>query len=133
MEPSATANDSTKCENEHPPSHPSLSLFLYRGGIVLNGIAASHLAGSRTLSANLLTRLLVEPHKSETPRSILHLCIIISQNLNLATMKPIVLDGRTGEGGGQLVRVAIAIAALTTQAVTISHVRGNRERGGMRA
>lgn len=48
-------------------------------------------------------------------------------------MKPIVLDGRTGEGGGQLVRVAIAIAALTTQAVTISHVRGNRERGGMRA
>ncbi|KAH6885344.1 RNA 3'-terminal phosphate cyclase-domain-containing protein [Thelonectria olida] len=49
-------------------------------------------------------------------------------------MKPIVLDGRTGEGGGQLVRVAIGLAALTTQPVTITNVRGNREgsRGGGR-
>ena len=47
-------------------------------------------------------------------------------------MKPIELDGRTGEGGGQLVRVAIGLAALTTQPVRITHVRGNREgpRGG---
>ncbi|CAM1506267.1 Fc.00g059080.m01.CDS01 [Cosmosporella sp. VM-42] len=47
-------------------------------------------------------------------------------------MKPIQLDGRTGEGGGQLIRVAIGLAALTTQPVTIKHVRGNREgpRGG---
>jgi RNA 3'-terminal phosphate cyclase (ATP) len=45
-------------------------------------------------------------------------------------MKPVELDGRTGEGGGQVVRVAIAIAALTGQAVTITNVRGNRERGG---
>ncbi|KAM0342812.1 hypothetical protein ACHAPU_009176 [Fusarium lateritium] len=45
-------------------------------------------------------------------------------------MKPVELDGRTGEGGGQVVRVAVAIAALTGQAVTITNVRGNRERGG---
>ncbi|KAI1056967.1 hypothetical protein LB507_002113 [Fusarium sp. FIESC RH6] len=45
-------------------------------------------------------------------------------------MKPVELDGRTGEGGGQVVRVAIAIAALTGQAVTITNVRGNRDRGG---
>lgn len=45
-------------------------------------------------------------------------------------MNPVELDGRTGEGGGQVVRVAIAIAALTGQAVTITNVRGNRERGG---
>ncbi|KAM0228116.1 hypothetical protein ACHAPO_010952 [Fusarium lateritium] len=45
-------------------------------------------------------------------------------------MKLVELDGRTGEGGGQVVRVAIAIAALTGQAVTIANVRGNRDRGG---
>ncbi|SPJ75232.1 related to RNA-3`-phosphate cyclase 1 [Fusarium torulosum] len=48
-------------------------------------------------------------------------------------MKPVELDGRTGEGGGQVVRVAIAIAALTGQAVTITNVRGNRERGGLKS
>ena len=46
--------------------------------------------------------------------------------------KPIQLDGRTGEGGGQLVRIASALAAVTSQPVLIFHVRGNREgsRGG---
>jgi len=46
--------------------------------------------------------------------------------------KPIVLDGRTGEGGGQLVRIAVALAAVITQPIRIIHVRGNREgsRGG---
>ncbi|OAR02074.1 hypothetical protein LLEC1_05543 [Akanthomyces lecanii] len=43
--------------------------------------------------------------------------------------KPIELDGRTGEGGGQLVRVAVGLAALTSQPVKITHVRGNREGG----
>lgn len=47
-------------------------------------------------------------------------------------MKHIELDGRTGEGGGQLVRVAVCLAALTSRAVTVTNVRGNREgpRGG---
>ncbi|CCF44521.1 RNA 3'-terminal phosphate cyclase [Colletotrichum higginsianum] len=45
--------------------------------------------------------------------------------------KSIEIDGRTGEGGGQLVRVAIALAAVTSQPVRITHVRGNRpSRGG---
>ncbi|KAK4153111.1 RNA 3'-terminal phosphate cyclase domain-containing protein [Chaetomidium leptoderma] len=46
---------------------------------------------------------------------------------------PIVeLDGRTGEGGGQLVRIACALAAVATQPIRITSVRGNREgpRGG---
>ena len=46
--------------------------------------------------------------------------------------KLVKLDGRTGEGGGQLVRVATAIAALTGTPLRIDNVRGNREgkRGG---
>ncbi|KND87749.1 RNA 3'-terminal phosphate cyclase [Tolypocladium ophioglossoides CBS 100239] len=44
-------------------------------------------------------------------------------------MKPIELDGRTGEGGGQLVRIAVGLAALTSQPVTITNVRGNRQGG----
>ena len=39
------------------------------------------------------------------------------------------LDGRTLEGGGQLVRNAVALSAITGQAVTIEHIRGNREGG----
>lgn len=45
-------------------------------------------------------------------------------------IKSILLDGRTGEGGGQLVRLGIALAALTSQSVEITNVRGNRPRGG---
>lgn len=40
------------------------------------------------------------------------------------------IDGRTGEGGGQLVRIACAIAAVITQPIRIINVRGNRDRGG---
>lgn len=39
------------------------------------------------------------------------------------------LDGRTGEGGGQLVRIAIGLSALTGTPVHIHHVRGNRPGG----
>ncbi|CAK7231955.1 hypothetical protein SBRCBS47491_008104 [Sporothrix bragantina] len=40
------------------------------------------------------------------------------------------LDGRTGEGGGQLVRIAVALAALTGQPLRVINVRGNRRFGG---
>lgn len=46
--------------------------------------------------------------------------------------KIIELDGRTGEGGGQLVRIACALASVATRPIRIINVRGNREgpRGG---
>ncbi len=47
--------------------------------------------------------------------------------------KLVKLDGRTGEGGGQVVRVAVALAALTGTPIRIDNVRGNRmgkARGG---
>lgn len=42
------------------------------------------------------------------------------------------LDGRTGEGGGQLVRIAVALSAVMSQPIRIINVRGNRvgPRGG---
>lgn len=40
------------------------------------------------------------------------------------------LDGRTGEGGGQIVRIAVGLAAVTNQTVRISNIRGNRRGGG---
>jgi hypothetical protein len=43
------------------------------------------------------------------------------------------LDGRTGEGGGQVIRIAACLAALTGTPIKIEHVRGNRpgkNRGG---
>ncbi|KAL5337126.1 RNA 3'-terminal phosphate cyclase domain-containing protein [Aspergillus crustosus] len=36
------------------------------------------------------------------------------------------LDGRKLEGGGQLVRIAVALSALTGRAVAIDNIRGNR-------
>ena len=36
------------------------------------------------------------------------------------------LDGRVGEGGGQLVRVAVALSAITGTPIRIHHVRANR-------
>ncbi|RYP87837.1 hypothetical protein DL769_000429 [Monosporascus sp. CRB-8-3] len=39
------------------------------------------------------------------------------------------IDGRTGEGGGQLVRIACALAAVTSQPIRVHHVRGNRPGG----
>ncbi|KAB5560232.1 RNA 3'-terminal phosphate cyclase domain-containing protein [Coniochaeta sp. 2T2.1] len=43
--------------------------------------------------------------------------------------KPIELDGRTGEGGGQLVRLAVALSAVSSIPIRITHVRGNRQGG----
>jgi len=51
----------------------------------------------------------------------------------MAKQKLVTLDGRMGEGGGQLVRVAVALAALTGTPIEIDNVRGNRAgkvRGG---
>ncbi|KAI0913465.1 RNA 3'-terminal phosphate cyclase-domain-containing protein [Ustulina deusta] len=44
--------------------------------------------------------------------------------------KPLLIDGCTGEGGGQLVRLACALAAVTSRPIRVTNIRGNRSRGG---
>ncbi|KAI1654865.1 EPT/RTPC-like protein [Daldinia decipiens] len=50
----------------------------------------------------------------------------------MTTKKPLLLDGRTGEGGGQIVRIACGLSAVLSRPIHIDHVRGNRpgQRGG---
>lgn len=40
--------------------------------------------------------------------------------------QPLHIDGRTGEGGGQLVRMAVAISAITGRAIRVINIRGKR-------
>ncbi len=43
----------------------------------------------------------------------------------------LVIDGRQGEGGGQILRTALALAALFQQPLEIDHIRANRPRPGL--
>ncbi|MBM9535631.1 RNA 3'-terminal phosphate cyclase [Desulfobulbus alkaliphilus] len=48
-------------------------------------------------------------------------------------MKPMSIDGSYGEGGGQLTRLTLALAALTGRSVHLSRIRAGRARPGLRA
>ena len=43
------------------------------------------------------------------------------------------IDGRTGEGGGQILRTSLSLSALTNKPFTITNIRGNRSKPGLRA
>ena len=42
------------------------------------------------------------------------------------------IDGSVGEGGGQVLRTALSLAAITGQEVTFSNVRAKREKPGLK-
>lgn len=45
----------------------------------------------------------------------------------------IVIDGAHGEGGGQLLRLAVALAAITGRAMTVERIRAGRPKPGLAA
>lgn len=45
---------------------------------------------------------------------------------------PIVLDGSTGEGGGQILRTALSLSAITGKPFSIDRIRANRDKAGLR-
>jgi RNA 3'-terminal phosphate cyclase (ATP) len=48
-------------------------------------------------------------------------------------MKALQIDASHGEGGGQLVRLAMALAAITGRAIHLTHIRARRARPGLAA
>lgn len=44
----------------------------------------------------------------------------------------ITIDGSFGEGGGQILRTSLSLAAITGREVTIENIRANREKPGLR-
>jgi len=47
-------------------------------------------------------------------------------------LKPIVIDGSYGEGGGQILRTALALAAILQRPVEIRNIRAGRRKPGLR-
>jgi RNA 3'-terminal phosphate cyclase (ATP) len=45
---------------------------------------------------------------------------------------PIVLDGSSGEGGGQILRTALSLSAITGRPFTITNIRAQRLKAGLR-
>ena len=50
----------------------------------------------------------------------------------METSGPIVLDGGLGEGGGQILRTALSLAAVTGRPFRIDRIRANRPKAGLR-
>jgi RNA 3'-terminal phosphate cyclase (ATP) len=46
---------------------------------------------------------------------------------------PLLIDGAHGEGGGQILRTAVSLAAITGRAIRMEHIRANRRKPGMAA
>lgn len=47
-------------------------------------------------------------------------------------MEPVVIDGSMGEGGGQILRTALAISAVTGRPVRVVNIRAKRRKPGLR-
>lgn len=45
--------------------------------------------------------------------------------------QPVVLDGSHGEGGGQILRTALALSAITRRPLVVENIRARRERPGL--
>ncbi|HZO89395.1 MAG TPA: RNA 3'-terminal phosphate cyclase [Chthonomonadaceae bacterium] len=50
-----------------------------------------------------------------------------------ADRQPVWIDGAFGEGGGQILRTSVSLAALTGRPVEIAHIRARRSKPGLQA
>jgi len=46
--------------------------------------------------------------------------------------KEVTIDGRQGEGGGQILRTALALSAVLNIPLRVNHIRGKRRKPGLR-
>ena len=51
----------------------------------------------------------------------------------MALSEALLIDGSHGEGGGQILRSAVALAAIMTRAVRIANIRAGRPKPGLAA
>jgi RNA 3'-terminal phosphate cyclase (ATP) len=56
----------------------------------------------------------------------------IVADLLMRQRKKVTIDGRYGEGGGQILRTALTLSAIVKVPVYINHIRGNRKKPGLR-
>ena len=52
--------------------------------------------------------------------------------VSVTKTKEVSIDGRRGEGGGQILRTSLTLSALLKVPVKIDHIRGNRKKPGLR-
>lgn len=76
------------------------------------------------------------PHSIKThpgpPKSNISSLTFPQYRRNMTKANPKTLDGCTLEGGGQLIRIAVALSAITGQPVIINDIRGNRGKKGLK-
>ena len=56
----------------------------------------------------------------------------ILEHFLMKQRKEVTIDGRYGEGGGQILRTALTLSAIFKVPVHINHIRGNRKKPGLR-
>jgi len=60
------------------------------------------------------------------------LCSLALNGYSTMKSAEVIIDGRHGEGGGQILRTGLALSSLRGQPVIIDHIRANRKTPGLR-